>query len=726
MAKKKQIEKEIVYDTNMVETPVTQILDSNYMPYAMSVILARAIPDIRDGLKPAHRKLLYTMYDKGLLTKPRMKSATIAGAMMAYNPHGDAANYDTLVRLSKDNKTLLLPLIDNKGSMGKHYSRDRVCASSRYTEAKLMPVVSEFFKDLSKNGTDILDNYDGTLKEPHLLPVTFPHILCNPNLGIAVGMACNICSFNLAEVCNYTAAYIKNKKTDIHEYIKGPDFVTGATLLYNRTQMNTIYETGKGSFKMRSVYHVDEKKKIIIVTEIPFSTTIEAIVDDIVNLGIKGKLPEVKDVRDESDISGMKIAIDYKKGFDPDELMKKLFRLTSLEDSFSCNFNILCEGEPRVMGINAILNHWIRFRVETVTRTLQFDIDKLDKQLHLLYGLRKILLNIDEAIQIIRNTEREVDVVPNLIKAFDIDDIQADYIAEIKLRNINKEYILNKTKNVEELEKEKERLLTIIGSETRIKTLIANELKGIAKKYGQERCTKVLEVNEEELLASSNKSEEVVENYPVRLLVSAEGYIKKVRLPIRKESEIRLKENDFITIDEECQNTTELLVFTNKGNAHKVRLYEVDDCNLSDLGTYLPMQCELENEEDIISVVPTDDYSEFMTFVFANGKAAKVPLSSYQTKTKRKKLVNAFSLENKMVGIYHYKEDINIECVCDDERTLIFNTKLLPVKTTKNTIGVQVVRIPKNEVVLSAVLDTISKKQKEWVSEKIPCAPKKR
>jgi len=643
--------------------------------------------------------------------------------MMKFNPHGDAANYDTLVRLSKDKQSVLLPLIDNKGSMGKHWSRDRACAHMRYTEGKLMPVVSEFFKDLSKNGADIIDNYDGTEKEPMILPVTFPHILCNPNLGIAVGMASNICSFNLAEVCNYTAAYIKNKNVDIHEYIKGPDFSTGATLLYNKKQLNSIYATGKGSFKLRSVYEVDTKNRIILVKEIPYTTTEEAIIDEIITLCGKGKFPEIRDVRDESS-NELQIAIDYKKGSNPDEIMNRLYKLTSLEDSYSCNFNMLNNNEPRVMGIDAILKSWISFRIETVKRTIDFDINKIKKQLHLLYGLEKILADIDKVIRIIRNTEKEADVIPNLMSNFDIDEIQAEYIAEIKLRNINKEYILNKIKNRKDLETELQRLQTLINSDTRIKTMISNQLKEIAKKYGKPRKTKILEMSEEELTANSLK-EEVIEDYPVRAILSKDGYLKKIKLPIKKEIDIKLKDGDTVITDKEFNNKTEMILFTDKGNAYKMRMYELKENTLSDLGHYLPITAEFESDEKLIHVAFTNDYSEHMTFIFENGKGAKVPLKSYETKTKRKKLLNAYSLENKLIGIYTYNKDINIYCKFNDKRELVFNTKLLPVKTTKNTIGVQIARIPNGKLIEANHVEVMTKKYSSKVVDKIPCTPKK-
>lgn len=723
MKKKKTTKKEEiqeVLDKNMIEMPVTEVLDSNYMPYAMSVILSRAIPDVRDGLKPSHRKLLYTMYEKNLLKGPRMKSSTIAGAMMVYNPHGDAANYDTLVRLSKENKTLITPLIDNKGSMGKHYSRDRVCAASRYTEAKLMPIVNEFFVDLAKDGADMIDNYDGTLKEPSILPVRFPHVLCNPNLGIAVGMACNICSFNLREICEYTAAYIKDKKIDIHNYVKGPDFATGAFLLYNKDILDGIYKSGLGSFKMRSCYEIDEKNRSIIVTEIPFSTTSEAIIETIIDLGTKGKLPAVKDVRDESDISGLKIAIDYKIGTNPDELMKILYKKTPLEDSFSCNFNVLSNGSPRVMGINEILDDWIAFRIETLKRTFVFDINKLKAQLHVLYGLEKIIYDIDKVIKIIRDTQKDREVIPNLMNAFAIDEIQANYIADIKLRNINKEYIENRIINIKQLEKEIQRLETLLKSDTRIKTLIAKQLLEIAEKYGKDRETKILEVDESEL----TNTEDVIENYEVRYVLTKHHYLKKVRLPIKKETDIKLKEDDVILLDKEYDNLSEIIVMTDKGNVYKVRGFELEDCSLSDFGIYLPTVVGLGNDENIIKVCITKDFGGELLFIFENGKIGKIPFSVYQTKTKRKKLVNAYSQLSPLVFVDLLEKPTNILLTCEDKRQLIVSSDLIPLKTTKTTQGVQVARIPKTKIISASILENVKKSQGVFVCKNIPCAPK--
>ncbi len=720
MAKKSKIKLEEIqtWDRNMISTPMSEVLDNNYMPYAMSVISDRALPDVRDGLKPSHRKLLYTMYEKNLLKGPRIKSATIAGAMMVYNPHGDAANYETLVRLSRDNETLLTPLIDNKGSMGKHYSRDRVCASSRYTEAKLMPVVQEFFRDINKNGVDIVSNYDGTTNEPLLLPTTFPHILINPNLGIAVGMACNICSFNFKEICNYTSAYIKDKNIDIHEYIKGPDFATGATLLYNKEQLDIIYQTGRGSFKMRSKYKVYPKEKMIIVNEIPFSTTFEAITDEITSLGIKGKLPEVRDVRDESDIEGLKIAIDYKKDVDPEALMKKLFKRTSLESSFSCNFNVLTNNRPRVMGINQILDDWIAFRIETIKRTVLYDLKAVQDKLHLLYGLEKFIVDIDKVISIIRNTELDKDVIPNLRDAFEVDKIQAEYIVNIRLRNINKEFLAEKTKEIMSLEKELKRLTSLLKSNAKIKQIICKELDSLVKTYGIERKTQIEEFIELE------EEDTVIENYETRMVLTEHHYIKKIKLPLKKEMELKIKEDDAVIIDKVFDNHSEILGFTDKGNFYKLKISDLTDSLPTALGDYLPSLFMLDNEESLIKVIITKEFKENLLFIFENGKVARIPLTSYQTKTNRKKLLNAYSQVSPLVDMYVVRDEKYLGFKTTGKKELFVHINNIPLKTTKNSIGVQVIKLNKIEILKTNLKNTLSKKEQLKESIKISVVPK--
>ena len=624
MARKKK-EEEIIIEAPIDEQPITRTLEENYMPYAMSVIVSRAIPEI-DGLKPAHRKLLYTMYKMGLLGGKLTKSANVVGQTMKLNPHGDSAIYETLVRLTRGNEALLHPLVESQGNFGKQYSRDMAYAASRYTEVRLEPICQELFGDINKNTVEFVDNYDGELKEPVLLPAAFPNIIVNPNQGIAVGMASNICSFNLREVCEATIAYMKNPNTDLMEIMPAPDFSMGAELIYNREEMAKIYETGRGSFKLRSKYQYDSKNNCIEITEIPYTTTSEAIISKIMELIKANKLREISDARDETGLNGFKITLDLKRGTDPDALMLKLFKMTPLEDSFSCNFNILIKNRPMVLGIREILEQWVQFRIGCIKNSLKYDITKKSEKLHLLTGLKKILLDIDKAISIIRHTEREQDVVPNLMEGFNIDRVQAEYIAEIKLRNLNKEYILNRTSEIEKLIEELEELNRILESEKEIKKLIASQLRNIAKKYGQDRKTTL--ISGEEL--TEYKEEEHIEDYPLTIFFTKENYIKKVSaVSLRSTTaEQKLKEDDFVFQTLETTNKSELLFFSNKSTVYKMKTYDLPDGKVSAMGEYLPGLLELDENEKILYTVVTTDYSGMMLFAFENGKMAKIEVSN--------------------------------------------------------------------------------------------------
>ncbi|HQA57655.1 MAG TPA: DNA topoisomerase (ATP-hydrolyzing) subunit A, partial [Acetivibrio sp.] len=619
---------------NMVEQKIVETLEKNYMPYAMSVIVSRAIPEI-DGLKPSHRKLLYTMYKMGLLTGEKTKSANVVGQTMKLNPHGDMAIYETLVRLTRGNNALLHPYVDSKGNFGKQYSRDMKYAAPRYTEVKLDKICEELFRDIDKNTVEFVDNYDGTLKEPVLLPCTFPSILVNANQGIAVGMASNICSFNLVEVCKTTIEYIKNEDADILEHLKAPDFPTGGQLIFNEKDMREIYETGRGSFKVRAKYRYDRKNSCIEIFEIPYTTSSEAIIDAIVELVKSNKIKDIVDVRDETDLNGLKIALDIKKSTDPDALMNKLYKLTPLQDTFSCNFNILVNGRPRVMGIKNILSEWIAFRVDCIKRQTLFDIDKKSDKLHLLLGLKKILLDIDKAVSIIRNTEEEALVVPNLMKGFDIDQVQAEFIAEIKLRNLNKEYIINRISEIENLQKEIAELKDLHGSEKKIKKVIIKQLEDVAKKFGQPRRTEIIHEEHVEEITSDH----LIEDYNLKLFLTKHNYLKKIPLTsLRNSPEHKLKDDDFIMQEIETHNKADLLLFSNKQTVYKLKIFEIEDCKASSLGEYLANLLELENGEEIIYMAATDDYKGYMIFAYENGKVAKIDMGSYATKTNRRKL----------------------------------------------------------------------------------------
>lgn len=670
---------------------IEETLELNYMPYAMSVIVSRALPEI-DGFKPSHRKLLYTMYLMGLMKGARTKSANVVGQTMKLNPHGEWAIYETLVRLTRGNGALLHPFIDSKGNFGKHYSRDMLYAASRYTEVKLDPICEEIFRDIDKNTVDFVDNYDGTLKEPVLLPTTFPNILVNANQGIAVGMASSMCSFNLAEVCTATAEYIKDSSVDLMKYLKAPDFSTGGELIYNRDTMRKIYETGRGSFKLRARYRFDKENSCIEVYEIPYTTTCEAIIDAIVDLVKKNRVREINDVRDETDLKGLKIAIDIKKSAEPDEVMKKLFRFTPLQDTFSCNFNILIEGRPRIMGIRDILDEWLKFRVGCIKRQLMHDVEKKSEKLHLLLGLKKILLDIDRAISIIRKTQHERDVVPNLMVGFGIDEKQAEFIAEIKLRYLNREYILNRVREAEELRDEIAKLKDLYGDEQKIRKLIATQLQKIAGKYGCERKTIIIkEENIDEIT-----TEQLVQDYNLKLFLTEHNYLKKIPLvSLRGNAEQKVKEDDRIIQEVETHNKAELLLFSNRCTVYKVRVFEIADCKASELGEYLQNLLGLEENEEIIYITATDDYSGTMLFVYENGKAARIEMKSYETKTNRKKLANAYCDKSRLAYISFLQEETELVARSSIDKVLVFDTSNIPVKTTRTSQGVQVMKSKK-------------------------------
>ncbi|MCX7714415.1 MAG: topoisomerase IV [Clostridia bacterium] len=677
------------------EQPITETLEKNYMPYAMSVIVSRAIPEI-DGLKPAHRKLLYTMYKMGLLGGKLTKSANVVGQTMKLNPHGDSAIYETLVRLTRGNEALLHPLVESQGNFGKQYSRDMAYAASRYTEVRLEPICNEFFADINKNTVAFVDNYDGEMKEPTLLPTAFPNILVNPNQGIAVGMASNICSFNLREVCKATIAYIKDENADLISVMPAPDFSTGAYLIYSPDEMREIYKTGKGSFKLRSKYHYDKANNCIEITQIPYTTTSEAIIDKIVELIKINKIKEIADLRDETDLGGLKITIDLKRGTDPDALMAKLFKLTPLEDSFSCNFNVLINGKPIVLGVDGIIREWISFRMGCIKNSLKYDIDKKSEKLHLLTGLKKILLDIDKAISIIRHTEHEDDVVPNLMRGFDIDKVQSEYIAEIRLRNLNREYILNRTAEIEKLISEIDEMQSILESDKKIQEIIIDQLNKISEKYGIDRKTYLISGDEIE----EYHDEHFIEDYPLTIFVTKENYIKKIpALSLRSTTaEHKLKEDDEIFQIIETTNKSELLFFSNKCVVYKMRTHDLADTKVSNMGDYLPNLLGLDGDEKILYTVATSDYSGVMLFAFKNGKIAKVDLSGYATKTNRKKLVGAYCDKSPLCHIRFLKSDMDLAAYSNIGKALVFNTAKIPVKAAKNTQGIQVMKLKKDAI----------------------------
>ncbi|MGN1081620.1 MAG: DNA gyrase subunit A [Acutalibacteraceae bacterium] len=710
MAKKKETEikravtaadlnAEIIDEGLVIDQPITQTLEINYMPYAMSVIVSRAIPEI-DGFKPSHRKLLYSMYLSGLLGDTRRKSAAIVGDAMKLNPHGDAAIYETMVRMTRGNETLLHPYIDSKGNFGKAYSRDMAYAASRYTEAKLEKIANELFSDISKDAVDFVDNFDATIKEPTLLPVTFPSILVNSNTGIAVGMASNICSFNLKEVCETTIALIRDKNHNISDTLIAPDFPGGGLLVYDKAALDSIYETGRGGFKVRSVYTYDKKANCIDITQIPFSTTLEVIIEKVIELMKAKKIQEINDIRDETGLDGLKITIDLKRGADPEKLMNKLFKMTPLEDTFSCNFNILVGGYPKVMGIREILEEWIAFRSECVRRKVYFTLSKAKDKLHLLKGLEKILLDIDKAVKIVRETELESDVVPNLMIGFGIDEIQANYVAEIKLRHLNREYILNRTKDIEVLQSQIAELESILASNAKVRGVIVSELKEVIRKYSQPRKTQIY-------YPSADDEEEIVEeipDYPVTVFFTREGYFKKITpQSLRMSGEQKLKEGDEIISTVETTNGRELLFFTDKCQVYKAKVNDFSDTKASSLGEFVASKLKMEEGENTVQMVVTDsDYKGNMLFFYENGKVAKVEMQSYATKTNRKKLINAYCEKSPLIRALYAPEDAEFIIKSSAGRILLIHSGVLNSKSTKSTQGVAVMTLKKSHRVVSA------------------------
>lgn len=675
----------------VVEQNIDSTIRENYMPYAMSVILSRAIPEI-DGFKPSHRKLLYTMYKMGLLNGARTKSANIVGATMKLNPHGDSAIYDTMVRLSRGYEALLHPYVDSKGNFGKFYSRDMAWAASRYTEAKLDKICNELFRDIDKDTVDFVDNYDNTMKEPSLLPVAFPSVLVNTNTGIAVGMASNICSFNLKEICETTAALIRDPNHDVMQTLPAPDFIGGCQIIYDENALRQVYETGKGGIKLRARYRYDKSANCIDVLSIPSTTTCEVIIEKIIDLVKAGKIKDIADVRDETGIDGLKITIDLKRGVDPDRLMAKLYRFTTLEDSFSCNFNVLIGGVPRVLGVKALLEEWIAFRIECVRRRTYFDRNKKAEKLHLLKGLEAILLDIDKAVKIVRETDEEAEVVPNLMIGFGIDEVQAEYVAEIKLRHLNREYILKRTAEIEALEKEIAELDEILKSKTRIKTIIVKELKEIAEKYGQPRKSIIIY----EDIVSYTEEKDDVPDYPVNLFFTKEGYFKKITpQSLRMSSNHKLKDGDEIAQTCEFSNNGELLFFTDKCQVYKAKAADFADTKASALGEYVPAKLGMDEGENAVYMVATKDYKGILLFAFENGKLAKVPLEAYQTKTNRKKLTGAYSDKSPLAGMVFFTEDKEFLLKASSGRMLLIHSGAINLKTTRSTQGVAVMKLKK-------------------------------
>ena len=706
MAKKTPQEKKSYNNPNVVglraevlEQPITETLETNYMPYAMSVIVSRAIPEI-DGFKPSHRKLLYTMFKMGLLTGARTKSANIVGQTMRLNPHGDAAIYETMVRLSAGYQALLTPFVDSKGNFGKVFSRDMSYAASRYTEAKLSAICAELFRDIDKDTVDLVDNYDGSMKEPSLLPTAFPNVLVSANMGIAVGMASQICGFNLAEVCDTTVAWLRDPEHDLLSTMPAPDFPTGGEIIYDRAQMEDIYRTGRGSFKVRARWRYIQKENIIEIYEIPYTTTSEAIIDKVAELIKTGKIREINDMRDETDLSGLRLAIDLKRGADPDKLMQKLFRMTTLQDAFPCNFNILVAGNPRVMGVGEILEEWTAWRIECIRRRVFFDLGKKKEKLHLLKGLERILLDIDRAIDIIRNTELESEVVPNLMMGFGIDQTQAEFVAEIKLRNINREYILKRTSETEELERDIEELESIVNNRRKLKAIIIDELKAISKKYGTPRKTGIVYASELE----EPDDDEQVEDYAVTLFLSREGYFKKITAQsLRMSGEQKYKDGDGLAVSFESTNRGELLFLTDKQQMYKARVSDFEDGKASVLGTYLPTRLKMDDGESVIAMIDPGDYKKHLLLMFENGKAARIELSAYETKTNRRKLVGACSDKSPVKAVMLIGEEFDVACYSSDGRALIFNTAQLQPKTSRSTQGVAVMSLKAKRVLERAL-----------------------
>lgn len=705
-----------------IEQRIVDTLQKNYMPYAMSVIVSRAIPEI-DGFKPSHRKILYTMYKMNLLKGKMTKSANVVGQTMKLNPHGDQAIYQTMVRLSRGHDALLHPYIDSKGNFGKRSSRDMKYAASRYTEVKLAEIGNEIFKDIDKNTVRFVDNYDSTMKEPLLLPTTFPNILVNNNMGIAVGMASNISSFNLAEVCNTTIQYIEDKSIDLLDCLKAPDFSTGGELVYDKKALNEIYNTGKGSVTLRGKYRYVKEDNCIEIFEIPYTTTVEIIIDKIINLVKDNKIDSIKDIRDETDLGGLKITIDLKRGKDHELLMGKLFSKTTLQDKFNCNFNMLIDGFPIRLGVKKILDNWLAFRRESIKSKLVFEVDKINQKLHLLEGLEKVLLDIDNAIKIIRNTKNDKEVIPNLMKNFEIDEIQSEFVANIKLRNINKDYILNKTKEIKALRKEIKSKNSILKSTKKINGVIKSELEDVSVKYGRDRRTNI--VFEEDII--DLKPINVIKDYNLEVFLTDHNYFKKISLTsLRLSGDHKLKEEDKIIQSFECSNKEEILLFSNKQIVYKRYLYEIDDHKTAKLGVYLPNILEMEKDEEIIYMVPTKDYKGHMLFGFENGKVQKLPLNAYETKTNRRYLKNAYSEKSKIVGILYIEEEKDILFLRyaspNDYRILVVNSELIPEKVTRRSSGVRVLRLKKDsEMIMMKFVDEVQIKNIEtFYNSKIP------
>lgn len=721
MARKKKEEAPVIEDIRDVTAP--KVLENNFMPYAMSVIVSRAIPEI-DGLKPSHRKILYTMYEMGLLNGARTKSANVAARTMLLNPHGDASNYEASVRMTQNNESLLTPLIDGKGNFGKHYSRDTAFAASRYTEMKLMPVAGEFFKSIKKDTVDFVDNYDSTRKEPMLLPVTFPSILANPTEGIAVGMASSIPSFNLSELCDATILRIQHPRKDITEVMPGPDFTTGAQILLNNGEIDVMYSTGRGSIALRSKYTVNAKQRIIEVNEIPYTTTAEAIIEGIVSLIKQGKVSEISDIRNEIGLQGFRIAIDYKRGVDPDKLMLKLFKLSKLQDTYSCNMTVLIDGRPRELGVYGILDEWIKWRRTCVIRELRFDHAKKSRELHLLEGLAKVLLDIDKAIKIIRKTKKDEDVIPNLMKGFDIDEEQATYVAEIKLRNLNKDYILNKTKAIEQLKEDIAIIENQLSSEKEIDKLIIGTLRDVQKKYGIPRKTEIIT----DYVELSYAAAEEKPDYPVKVYVTQESYVKKVALTsLKADPEIKFKDGDKAVAVYDSMNSKELIVFSDRQAVYKVNLSELKDAKPSELPDYINNLCEFEDGENILHVC-TSDAGKYVLIGFTNGKVAKFPLSAYETKQNRKKLLNAYGGVADPLKVYIINEDEDFAIQGENGKLLVFSSEKIPLKTTKSTQGVQVLRLSKGVKAVSfgRVKEFHIKQKEDYRTPNIPAAGKAR
>ena len=697
---------------------ITETLRENYMPYAMSVIVSRAIPEL-DGFKPSHRKLLYTMYKMGLMGANRTKSANIVGQTMKLNPHGDAAIYETMVRLTRGNEALLTPFVDSKGNFGKVYSRDMAYAASRYTEAKLDKICAELFREIDDDAVDFVDNYDGEMKEPTLLPTTFPNILVSANTGIAVGMASSFCGFNLEEVCRTTIAYIEDNNCDLMATLPAPDFPTGGEIILDRAQMQKIYDTGRGSFKIRSKWKYIKSENLIEVYQIPYTTTIEAIIDKLADLVKSGKVREISDIRDESDLSGLKLAIDIKRGTDPDKLMDRLMQMTPLMDSCSCNFNVLIQGMPKVLGVRSILHEWTTWRTECKKRTIRYDLAKKQEKLHLLHGLKTILLDIDKAIAIIRNTEKDADVVPNLMNGFGIDEKQAEYIAEIHLRHINREYILKRLTETEALEKEIARLESLLKSDAKVRRVIIRELEAIIKKYPSPRRADILEADKIERF----EQEDHIEDYPVHLFLSKEGYFKKITSQsLRGASDQKFKDGDALFQTLDATNKQEIIFLTNKQQAYKAHLYDFDDSKASVLGDYLPSKLEMDAEEQPVFMLLPGDYTGSMIVIFENGKAARFELAGFATKTNRRRLTGAYSDRSPAKAFFHFSQDCNITLFATNGRALTVNTSVIPPKSTRTTVGVQTMVLRGSHTITHACysMELAFAQPKRYVSHSIP------